>query len=265
VKTFLNNNKNNQQRPDVEELVQQKGSVDEALQDFIEPSQGDAQKVLFIMAFATVLFGSINGSREIVKEVAIYRRERAVNLGILPYMFSKIVVLGVLCLFQSAVLLFIVNAVEPLQQGVFLPVLLEAYITLALTSMTGLMIGLTISSVAPNNDRAISFVPIILLPQVICAGAIIALKDWPLQIMAATFPTRWAMTALGSSLGLHADKTGGDQLFGTDSSYHGTLFSTFTQAEAMHRILLSWVALGAIIILLTILTGVFLKQKDVRA
>jgi ABC transport system ATP-binding/permease protein len=265
VKTFLNDNKNSVQRPDVKEFVNQKGSVDEALQDFIEPSQGDAQKVLFIMAFATVLFGSINGSREIVKEVAIYRRERAVNLGILPYMFSKIFVLGIFCLFQSAVLLFIVNAVEPLQQGVFLPVLLEAYITLALTSMAGLMIGLTISSVAPNNDRAISFVPIILLPQVICAGAIIALKDWPLQIMAATFPTRWAMTALGSSLGLHADKTGGDQLFGTDPSFHGTLFSTFSQSEATQRILLAWAALGAIIVFLTILTGLFLKQKDVRA
>src|SRR5581483_8325271 len=121
-------------------------------------------------------------------------------------------VLGVLCLFQSAVLLFIVNAVEPLQQGGFLPVLVEAYITLVLTSMTGLMIGLTISAIAPNNDRAISFIPIVLLPQVIFSGAIIALKDWPLQVMATVFPTRWAMAALGSSIGLHADKMGGDQL-----------------------------------------------------
>jgi hypothetical protein len=265
VKTFLNDNKDNQQRPDVKDFVKQKGSVDEALQDFIRPSQGaDAQKVLFIISFATVLFGSINGSREIVKEIAIYRRERAVNLGIMPYMFSKIVVLGLLCLFQSAVLLFIVNAVEPLKQGAFLPVLVETYITLVLTSMTGLMIGLTISAVAPNNDRAISFVPIVLIPQVIFSGAIIALKDWPLQIMATVFPTRWAMTALGTSVGLHADKMGGDQLFGTDTSYHGTLFSVFTQTDAMHRILLSWAVLGAIIIFLTILIGIFLKMKDVR-
>ncbi len=265
VKTFLNDNKDSQQRPDVKDFVKQKGSVDEALQDFIRPGQGaDAQKVLFIISFATVLFGSINGSREIVKEIEIYRRERAVNLGIIPYMFSKIVVLGLLCLFQSAVLLFIVNAVEPLKQGAFLPVILETYITLVLTSMTGLMIGLTVSAIAPNNDRAISFIPIVLLPQVIFSGAIIALKDWPLQIMAAVFPTRWAMAALGTSVGLHADKMGGDQLFGTDTSYHGTLFSVFTQADAMHRILLSWASLGVIIIFLTVLTGIFLKMKDVR-
>src|SRR5207245_11656795 len=84
------------------------------LQDFIAPgSGGDAQKILFIMAFAAVLFGCINGSREIVKEAAIYRRERAVNLGIIPYMFSKIVVLGMLCLFQSAVLVLVVQLGEP--------------------------------------------------------------------------------------------------------------------------------------------------------
>jgi hypothetical protein len=108
-------------------------------------------------------------------------------------MFSKVVVLGVLCLFQSAVLALVVQLGEPLQQGIFLPPLLETYITLALTSLAGLMVGLTISAVAPNNDRAISFVPIILIPQVIFSGAIIALKDWVTQVLAAVFPTRWAM------------------------------------------------------------------------
>src|SRR5207237_5957528 len=96
-------------------------SADQALQDFIVPgSGGDAQKYLFIMAFAAVMFGCINGAREIVKEAPIYRRERTVNLGIAPYMFSKIVVLGVLCLVQSAVLVFMVNAVAPFHQVIFL-------------------------------------------------------------------------------------------------------------------------------------------------
>jgi ABC transport system ATP-binding/permease protein len=235
------------------------------LQDFILLGPGtDAQKVLFIMAFATVLFGCINGAREIVKEAAIYNRERAVNLGILPYMFSKIVVLGLLCLFQSAVLVFVVELGEPLHQGIFLPPVLETYITLALTSLAGLMIGLTISAIAPNNDRAISFVPIILIPQVIFSGAIIPLKDWVTQVLAAIFPTRWAMAALGSSIGLHADKVGGDRLFGDDYTYHSTLFSIYSQADAMHRLLISWAALGVITIVLMILTGIFLKRKDVR-
>src|SRR5258708_16043797 len=101
------------------------GSVNQAVQLFIIPgSGGDAQKYLFIMAFAAVMFGCINGAREIVKEDPIYRRERAVNLGIAPYMFSKITVLGVLCLLQSAILVLMVNAIAPFQQGIFLPVTL---------------------------------------------------------------------------------------------------------------------------------------------
>jgi ABC-type multidrug transport system ATPase subunit/pSer/pThr/pTyr-binding forkhead associated (FHA) protein len=239
------------------------GGVDQVLQAFLLPGPGaDAQKVLFIMAFATVLFGCINGAREIVKEAPIYRRERTVNLGIVPYMFSKIVVLGVLCLLQSAVLVLVVNLGEPLGQGIFLPPLLEVYITLSLTSLAGLMIGLTISAIAPNNDRAISFVPIILIPQVIFSGAIIPLKDWLTQILAAIFPTRWAMAALGSSIGLHADKVGGDRLFGDDPTYHGTLFSIYSQTDALHRLILSWGALGVLIVLLVIGMGLFLKRKD---
>lgn len=259
VVSFLKND------PRARTYVKSQGGQAQALQNFILPGPGsDAQKVLFIMAFATVLFGCINGAREIVKEAAIYKRERTVNLGIMPYMFSKIAVLGLLCLFQSAVLVLVVELGEPLHQGIFLHPILETYITLALTSLAGLMIGLAISAIAPNTDRAISFVPIILIPQVIFSGAIIALKDWVTQVLAVVFPTRWAMAALGSSIGLHADKIGGDKLFGNDPTYHGTLFSIYSQADAFHRLLISWAALGALIIALTVLTGVFLKMKDVR-
>src|SRR2546429_4068980 len=142
------------------------GNVNQATQDFIAPESGfDAQKYLFIMAFAAMMFGCINGAREIVKEAPIYRRERTVNLGIAPYMFSKIVILGVLCLLQSAILVLAVNWVAPIQQGILLPAPWEVYITMALTSLAGLMIGLTISAFAPNNDRAVSLIPIILIPQ----------------------------------------------------------------------------------------------------
>jgi ABC transport system ATP-binding/permease protein len=251
--------------PHGQSFARQHGGTQQALQAFLLPGPGtDAQKVLFIMAFATVLFGCINGAREIVKEAAIYKRERAVNLAILPYMFSKIVVLGMLCLLQSAILTLVIELGEPLHQGIFLSPILETYITLSLTALTGLMIGLTISAIAPNNDRAVSIVPIILIPQVIFSGAIIPLKDWLTQILAIVFPTRWAMVALGSSIGLHADKIGGDRLFGDDATYHSLLYSVYNRTEAIHRLVFSWAALGTIIFILTIAIGVFLKWKDVK-
>lgn len=259
VETFL---KTNQQAI---AYVQQHGGVMQVLQAFILPGSGtDAQKTLFIIVFATVLFGCINGSREIVKEAAIYQRERAVNLGVLPYMFSKIVVLGLFCLLQSAILLLIVEIGEPLYNSILLPAVLETFITLALTSLAGLMFGLTISAVAPNNDRAVSFVPIALIPQVIFSGALIPIHDWGTQILAVIFPTRWAMAALGSSAGLHNAKLGGDKLFGNDYTNHSTIFSIYTQQDAVQRLLLSWGMLIVIIITLTIVVGIFLKRKDIR-
>src|SRR6266566_2220913 len=86
----------------------------------------------------------------------------------------------------------------------------------------------------------------------------------PLQIAASLFPSRWAMTALGSTAGLHSDKLGGDTLFGNDTTFHGALFSTFSHADAMHRVLLAWGALGVLIVVLTFLICIGLKRKDVR-
>jgi len=243
-----------------------KGSVNQALQDFIATSTGglNAERSLFIIGFMAVLFGVLMGTRAIVKEISIYRRERTVNLGIVPYVLSKVFVLGLFVLYQSAALLLIVYAFEPFHQGIFLPIILEAYITVVLAALTGLLLGLVASAFAANEDSANSLIPFLLIPQLVFAGVEIPLKEGILQTAAFLFPMRWAMAALGSSFGLHSDKLGGDALFGSDTTFHGTLFSTFTQTDAMHRLLLSWGVLGALLVVLFILVCVGLKRKDVR-
>jgi ABC transport system ATP-binding/permease protein len=236
-----------------------------ALQDFIVIGDSiNAQRALFIVAFVAVLFGCINGTREIVKEASIYRRERTVNLGIIPYVASKFLVLGMLVLVQSGALLITVNLFEPLHQGIVLPIVLETYITLVLTGLAGLMVGLTASAFAANEDSANSLLPFLLIPQVVFAGVEIPLKDYFLQAAAMVFPTRWAMAALGTSIGLHSDKLGGDKLWGDNYAFQGQLFSTFSQTDSSHRMLLAWGALGLLIVVLAIFTCIGLKRKDIR-
>jgi ABC-type multidrug transport system ATPase subunit/pSer/pThr/pTyr-binding forkhead associated (FHA) protein len=248
-------------------------SPDQLLNDSIRPGAGeDAQKILFIMAFAAVFFGCINGSGAIVKEVAIYRRERAVNLGIVPYLSSKIVVLGVLCLLQSAVLVFFVNLRAPLQRGVLLDPLLEIYITVALTSLAGLMLGLMVSATAPNNDRALSIIPIIVIAQVIFSGIIFPLDNFFLKFIGLFFASGWAMAGLGTSMGLHSDKLGQDDCSYVTSpgncAYRGDLFVSLNQAgahaAAIFHLLIVWFALIVMCVAFAALTGYFLKRKDVR-
>ena len=246
-------------------FAQQQGKSKQALlqQAILSGSGEDAQTVLFIMAFAAILFGCINGAREIVKEAPIYRRERMVNLGIAPYMFSKIVVLGALCLLQSAIVIYLVNLKAPLQQGIFLPIFVEIYITMALTSLAGLMLGLAISAIASNADRAMSLVPLVLIPQVIFSGSIFKLDTPLLQGVGALFAMRWAMAGMGSSVGLHADKLGVDNF-----SYQGTLFVSLNHASAVPNaithLLIVWGALVVMIIVLMLAIAYFLKRKDVR-
>jgi hypothetical protein len=185
-----------------------------------------------------------------------------VNLGIAPYMFSKIIVLGLFCLLQSAIVIYLVNLKAPLQQGIFLPVFVEIYITMALTSLAGLMLGLTISAIANNTDRAMSFVPLVLIPQVIFSGAIFKLSTPVLQWIGALFAMRWAMAGMGSSVGLHSDKLGVDNF-----AYQGTLYVTMNRADAVPgattHLLIVWGALVATIFILMLAIGYFLKRKDI--
>jgi ABC transport system ATP-binding/permease protein len=232
------------------------------IQDSIIPGAGgNAQKILFIMAFAAVMFGCLNGAREIVKEAPIYRRERTVNLGIVPYMFSKIIVLGALCLLQSLILVVMVNLKAPFSDSIILPPFIEIYISMALTSLAGLMIGLAISAIVPNSDRSMSIVPIVLIPQVIFSGVIFSL-DSPtlLQVFGAFFPARWAMAAMGSTVGLHSDKLGADAF-----SYWGNLFDKYSSGAVFLHLMLSWFMLVLTIIVLIFAIAYILKRKDVRA
>jgi hypothetical protein len=47
-----------------------------------------------------------------------------------------------------------------------------------------------------------------------------------------------------------------------DYTYHGTLFSTYSQTDAMQRILLAWIALGMMILAFGVAVGIALKWKD---
>lgn len=242
-----------------------RGGEISALQDFIVPGRDYAPTVVFLMVFAAIMFGCINAIREFVKEAPIYRRERTVNLGIFPYMLSKIAVLGLLCLLQSLILVVCVSIFDPFHHSIVLPPFLEIYITVALASLAGLMLGLLVSAIAPNTDRAMSFVPLLLLPQVIFSGFIFPLTSWFLQYPAMLFPIRWSMAALGSSVGLHSEILNGDTLIGNSNTFHSTLFSTYSQAEATRYLLLMWLALVVMILLFGIAIGYFLKRKDTRA
>lgn len=165
----------------------------------------DAKIVLFMLSTVAVWFGIINAAREVAKESAVYRRERLAGLRVIPYVLSKLVVLTLLVLVQSAVLLAVVgNVVRFPTSGVWLAGPLELYATTVLTSVAGLSLGLCISAWAKTPDQAISVVPLALIPQILFSGVLFPLgaADSTSRVLSWLTVSRWSMDAHGTTINL---------------------------------------------------------------
>jgi ABC-type multidrug transport system ATPase subunit len=163
------------------------------LQDLKDPAiKANAHKFSpFIMAIAVLFSGCINASKDIVKEISVYLRERAINLEIPAYLLSKVAVLSAINLFQCIVLLGIVFPSVQLEMD-----FTKTFFTLFATSLGGMGMGLCISSVVDNNDKAISLAILAVIPQIILAGAIIALPRVIKSLAAGTIVLFWANDAM---------------------------------------------------------------------
>lgn len=169
--------------------------------------------VLFLVGLVAVWFGILASARELTKERAIYRRERLANLRIGPYVLSKLLVLALLCLVQSAVLLgilaldvdfsaavkvFTATGPTDVVRGVgAIGFSAAMFVTTFLSALSGLGMGLLISSLAATSDRAMSLVPLALVPQLLLAMALVPLPSGMAYLSYLT-PARWTMEAFGS-------------------------------------------------------------------
>ncbi|MCI0832573.1 MAG: ATP-binding cassette domain-containing protein [Chloroflexi bacterium] len=169
---------------------------------FTAADGGDALRgvmALHLITASAFWLGASNAAREITKETAIYARERLVNLSVFPYVMSKVLVLSMLCLFQATALLGIFAI------GVDLSSLgWEVYPTLLavifLTQLAGLSMGLLVSATAANSDRAMTIVPILLIPQLIFAGALVPLERMlaPAKVLSQLMISKWSLQLTGS-------------------------------------------------------------------
>jgi ABC-type multidrug transport system ATPase subunit/pSer/pThr/pTyr-binding forkhead associated (FHA) protein len=161
---------------------------------------GNSQTLLFMMALASVLLGLFASVYEIVKEKSIYQRERMVTLRIVPYIASKVVVLGVFALIQCLLLMVVINLkVDYPSEGVLLPAPMEMYITLVLGTMAAILMGLLISTLVPNANSVIYLVFLVLFFQMIFAGVLFDLPGITDRFSNLTL-TRWSMEGLGTSV-----------------------------------------------------------------
>lgn len=170
-----------------------------------DPIKGDALKIMtmwFMTALITILVGALASVREIVKETDIYRRERAVNLKLVPYLLSKVWVGVILAIYQAGVLLLTrILFNQPVVSGA--GGYMQLYVTLFLCTLCGYLIGLVISASAPNQNSAMLLIIAVLVPQFLFAGALLPLDLIPGgEAISVVMPTRWGFEAFLNSSGI---------------------------------------------------------------
>jgi ABC-type multidrug transport system ATPase subunit len=158
---------------------------------------GDAQQALFcieMLLASAIWLGAMNAAREIAKEAPIFARERLVNLRVVPYVMSKVSVLAVLCLLQSAVLLLVV-ALKVRFGMLGWTIYPELLGLLFMTAMASTALGLLASSFLGNSDRAMAIVPVLLIPQLIFSGALVPVTQMvdAAEWLSALTINRWSL------------------------------------------------------------------------
>src|SRR5437899_9284810 len=135
---------------------------------------------LFLSLIVAMFLGLTNSADDIIRDRPVLQRERNIKVRLSYYVVSKTLTLGVFALIQCILYVLIGNSVLQIR-GMF-------WIDLGImfmTAMSGVALGLLISSLVADPKTAANIVPLILIPQIIMGGALIKYEDinWNLELL----------------------------------------------------------------------------------
>ncbi|AFY79969.1 ATP-binding cassette domain-containing protein [Oscillatoria acuminata] len=162
-----------------------------------------ALRVLFVFTCAAIWIGLSTSLQEIVKEWAIYMRERLVNLGLFPYLGSKLLILGGLALLQTVLMVAAILIGFKSPQPELIPWAIGVAISTVLTLFTSMSLGLLVSALVKNSSQANSSLPLLLLPQIIFAGVLFSMEGVG-RVISWVMLSRWSVGAYGSLVNVNA-------------------------------------------------------------
>jgi ABC transport system ATP-binding/permease protein len=191
----------------------------------LSTKHGDnATLIVWLLAVGATWLGVANSITEVVKERAVYRRERSVGLSIGPYLGSKVLFYGVLAAAQACVLVAVGLARQPVPPGdrggfarvlapfklvhgdfhkgsVFGSELFELMVAIALTGVAAVALGLFISTVVKSSNQALGILPLVLAVQVVLSLPLFQ-GAFATQLGKVT-SARWGTDAAASTVSLN--------------------------------------------------------------
>jgi hypothetical protein len=151
--------------------------------------------LLLLLGLSAIWLGCNAASKDIVGEIAIYRREYDINLSTAAFIGAKYLVSCASTVVQLAVVYVLVAALADGIPGDRL----HQFMLLTIGAMAGTAMGLVISAFANTRDQATTIVPLALVPQLVLAGVLVPkLPDLATAVAKIAVSGYWLTEAMKS-------------------------------------------------------------------
>lgn len=127
---------------------------------------------LFLSVTVAMFLGLTNSATEILRDRAVLRRERNCQPGGRTYVMAKFLALGIVAAVQCFTYLLVGNYFLEIEG-----VLFYHWVWMTLTALTGTGMALLVSAVVSTERAALTAVPLLLVPQMLLAGALVPFKE----------------------------------------------------------------------------------------
>jgi hypothetical protein len=165
---------------------------------------GDPERIatsLALLIFFAMTLGSIPWIREFQKEASVYRRERQVTLKIIPYVMSKVWIVGLLAIYQGMIwmLVHFIAAGIPFN----ISIIINFYIFLGLIIFVGGLLGLFASSLMSSEKNSLLLLSVFLIAQLIFTGTLLPFSKLNpvVRSFASVLPSHLAFAGLSTADG----------------------------------------------------------------
>ncbi len=127
---------------------------------------------LFLSATVAMFLGLTNSATEVLRDRPTLRRERNCQPGASSYVIAKFAALGLVGCLQCLVYLIVGNYFLEIEGT-----LIYLWLWMTLTAWTGTAMALVVSSLVKSERAALTAVPLLLVPQMLLAGALVSYRE----------------------------------------------------------------------------------------
>lgn len=127
---------------------------------------------LFLSATVAMFLGLTNSATEVLRDRPLLRRERNCQPGAGSYVIAKFFALGIVATIQCLTYLLVGNYFLEIDG-----MLTYLWLWMTLTAWTGTGMALVVSSIVKSERAALTAVPLLLVPQMLLAGALVPFRE----------------------------------------------------------------------------------------